>query len=285
MAAEANGTVLLYDANQASFTVARQDFKALSGAVAALDDNTFIVDHYILDASLVPVQTLETASGASSGFALAQGYGLRTTAPGASSPGVIQRVDLSSGMGISPTRMSEAPVLPVTTTTAHLRSARWFSARLSVRCRRPRLRRSARASCGRSSRFRTGNAIVSLTTSGFTVLSSQYDAAVAIPQINSIVSAADGSSLVAPGGLFSISGTNLAPINVASNQIPLPTALGDSCMTINGELVPMIFVSPCQINGQIPFDIQGDVDHDLAHARGREQQLSVQRAGPGPERV
>jgi uncharacterized protein (TIGR03437 family) len=102
-----------------------------------------------------------------------------------------------------------------------------------------------------------GNAIVSLSTTGFTVLPWKYDTALATPQINSIVSAADGASPVAPGGLFSISGSNLAPIKVASNQVPLPTTLGDSCMTINSELVPLIFVSPSEINGQIPFDILG----------------------------
>jgi uncharacterized protein (TIGR03437 family) len=258
MVAEADGTALLYDANQASFTAARQDFKALSGAVAALDDNTFVVDHYILNGSAVPVQTLETTSGGSSGFALAAGYGVRTTAPNASSPGVIQRVDMGAGMGISPTRMVEAPALPVTTSTSVPPQCQVVFGQ--TLCTEP----TTTTTTVGSGFMRTlvalpnGQAIVSLSTTGFTVLPWQYDAAVAIPQINAIVSAADGSASVAPGGLFSITGTNLAPINVASNQIPLPTALGDSCMTINGDLVPMIFVSPGQINGQIPFDVQGD---------------------------
>ena len=52
-------------------------------------------------------------------------------------------------------------------------------------------------------------------------------------------------------------GHHLSPTNVASGEIPLPTLLGDSCMTINGELVPMVFASPGQINGQIPFATQG----------------------------
>jgi uncharacterized protein (TIGR03437 family) len=257
MAAEADGTVLLWDANSASFTVARQDVTALSGAVAALNDNTFIVDHYILDGSLVPVETLETASGSSSGFAEAGGLGLRTTAPNASSPGVIQRVDLSSGQGINPTRTAEAPVLPVTTATSVPPQCQVvFGMTL---CTEPTTTTTTIGSGFMRSlvALPNGNAIVSLSTTGFTVLPWKYDTALATPQINSIVSAADGASPVAPGGLFSISGSNLAPIKVASNQVPLPTTLGDSCMTINSELVPLIFVSPSEINGQIPFDILG----------------------------
>ena len=230
-AASANGTVMLYDATADTFVAARQDATSLSGTLAALADNTFVVDHYVLNDSLVTVQTLETGSGNSSGFAMADGLGLRTTAPDAASPGVIQRVDLSTGTGIRPTRISEAPLLP-----ALLAGSAFLRGLVALP---------------------NGNAAVALTTSGFTVLPADYDAAVATPQIDSIVSAADQSSGVAPGGLFALGGSNLSPVNVATSEIPLPTALGDSCLTINGEFVPMIYVSSSQINGQIPFTVSG----------------------------
>jgi uncharacterized protein (TIGR03437 family) len=230
VAAEANGTALLYDANVDSFVSAVQPADKFSGTVAALSDETYVVDNLVLNQSLGLSQTLETASGLSSGFALVDGLGLRTTAPNSSSPGVVQRVDFESGMTIRPTRMVEAPLVIDPSTTGFVRTLAPLADQ---------------------------TAIVALTTSGFTVLPWQYDAAVANPQINSITSAADQSSAVAPGGLFTILGTNLSPTNAATNQIPLPTALGDSCMTVNGELVPMIFVSPTQINGQVPFTANG----------------------------
>jgi uncharacterized protein (TIGR03437 family) len=101
--------------------------------------------------------------------------------------------------------------------------------------------------------------IVALTTSGFTVLPWTYAASVAAPQITKVASAADGSSPVAPGGLVSIFGNQLNPTNLATSQIPLPTALANSCLTVNGQPMPLVFVSPTQINAQMPTEAVGAV--------------------------
>jgi uncharacterized protein (TIGR03437 family) len=104
---------------------------------------------------------------------------------------------------------------------------------------------------------RTG--IINLTVSGFTVLAWNYDASVAPPHINNVVNAADFSSSIAPGGLISVFGEQLSPVNLATKEVPLPTALADSCLTVNGLPVPVLFVSPGQVNAQIPFEMIGDV--------------------------
>jgi uncharacterized protein (TIGR03437 family) len=184
----------------------------------------------LLNSSLVPIARFETGTGNSSGFAFQDTAALRTTAPNSSAPGVIQRVNLIDGSGIKPTRMSEAPVLG-STGSAFTRSLAPLYSR---------------------------NFIVNLTTSGFTVLPSGYDAAVATPKILRVVSAADGSNSVAPGGLISIFGNDLSPTNLATKEIPVPTALGDSCLTVNGLPLPLIFVSPNQINAQLPFQTIGN---------------------------
>jgi uncharacterized protein (TIGR03437 family) len=101
------------------------------------------------------------------------------------------------------------------------------------------------------------SAVISLTVSGFTVLPWDYDAAVAPPQITSVVNAADGTTPVAPGGLISVYGQQMSPVNIATQEIPLPTALGESCLTVNGVAVPMLFVSAQQINGQLPTNVDG----------------------------
>jgi uncharacterized protein (TIGR03437 family) len=240
VAAQANGTALLYDANVDSFVAAVKPAEKFSGAVAALSDEIYVVDNMVFNQSLGLSRTLETSSGLSSGFALVDGLGLRTTAANSSSPGVIQRVDFASGMTRA-ARMVEAPLVIDPAGTGFVRSLAPLADQ---------------------------SAIVALTTSGFTVLPWQYDAAVANPQINSIASAADQSSAVASGGLFSIRGSNLSPTNAASSQIPLPTALGDSCLSINGELVPMIFVSPTQVNGQVPFTAGGPATMVLSTPTG-----------------
>ena len=91
------------------------------------------------------------------------------------------------------------------------------------------------------------------------MLSGNYDAPVAPPSISNIANAADGSRAVAPGGLVSIYGANMSASNVATSQMPLPTALGQSCLVANGILVPLLFVSNSQVNAQLPSRLNGNV--------------------------
>jgi uncharacterized protein (TIGR03437 family) len=86
---------------------------------------------------------------------------------------------------------------------------------------------------------------------------------VAPPQITKVVSAADGVSPAAPGGLISIYGSQLSPTNLATSEIPLPTALANSCVTIDGQPIPLIFVSPNQVNAEMPIEALGDVTVDV----------------------
>jgi uncharacterized protein (TIGR03437 family) len=60
---------------------------------------------------------------------------------------------------------------------------------------------------------------------------------------------------VAPGSLAAIFGANLAPGITIDTQVPLPTDLGQTSVTFNGEAAPLFFVSSGQINAQVPFDI------------------------------
>jgi uncharacterized protein (TIGR03437 family) len=59
--------------------------------------------------------------------------------------------------------------------------------------------------------------------------------------------------------LISLIGSNLSPVSQASSTTPLPTALGESCLTVNGVPVPMLFASGEQINAQIPYQVDGNV--------------------------
>jgi uncharacterized protein (TIGR03437 family) len=230
LGAMADGRTLLYDANQDLFVSARKgDFTALSGAIVAPADDTFIVGSNALDGSLVPLGMV-SETGTTSGFAMAGGLGLATSAQSASSPGVVERVDLSLlPYLVRPTFMTEAPLLADVMTSVFTRTLAALA---------------------------NGN-IISLSTSGFVALSSNYDVAMATPDITSVVSAADLTSPVAPGGLMTVLGTNLSLTNAASSTLPLPTALANSCLTVNGVLVPMIMISPTQINGQLPFEVSG----------------------------
>jgi uncharacterized protein (TIGR03437 family) len=290
LVASANGNVLLYDANSNSFVASRQDFNTLAGPYAASAYNQYLVGANLLDASLAPATALDTSTGNPSGFLFVNTSGMRTTSPGSSSAGIIQGVNLTTGGGIGPTRMVESPLLGTTvTTTAGTTCTTVTSGSTSTEtcvngttvtttictgsggtgsttqtCNTQTSTSQAATTIANSAFTRTlavmydQSAIISTTTSGLTVLPWTYAAAVAPPSISSVVSAADGSSPVAPGGLISIFGAQLNPTNLATTQIPVPTALGKSCVTVNGQPMPLIFVSPSQINAQMPFQAIGD---------------------------
>ena len=265
MAVEGDGSVLLYDAVQDTFTISRKDFTSLSGAYAASIFNQYVVGNNLLNSSLVPVKQLESSSGTSSGFVFVDDQGFRTTVPVAASTtaptpttpvtpatpttpttpvstgpstaaGIIQRLDLNNidNNITRATRMAEASLVG----TSGVDSSP-FSRTLAAMYNR--------------------NALLNLTVSGFTVLAWDYDASVAPPHIDKVVNAADFGSGLAPGGLISIFGQQLSPVNLATKELPVPTALGDSCLTVNGLPVPMLFVSPSQINAQLPFEAVGKV--------------------------
>jgi uncharacterized protein (TIGR03437 family) len=233
LVAGSDGRVYVYDASVDTFTVSRKDFTALGGAYAASAMDQFVVGNNLLDSSGVAVAQFESGTGSPSGFVFTGPLGIRTTAPNSASPGIVQRVNLSDGSSIRPTRMVEAPEM----TTVPATSA--FTRSLAI--------------------LPDYSMLISLTTSGITVLPFTYDASVAIPTINKVVSAADLSSAVAPGGLMAVLGTNLSGTNQATSEVPLPTIINDSCLTVNGQPVHMMFVSPGQVNAQMPALASGNV--------------------------
>ncbi len=272
LVAQADGTVYLYDATAGSFTVSRKDFTALAGPYAASAFNQYVVGNNLLNSSLVPVMQFESGTGTPSGFAFVNESGFRTNSPvpaaspssttttatsttpttgsgQSTSPGVIQRIamnDPSSSVS-NAAAMVEAPLIgttasPFTRTVAPLADQ---------------------------------SAIMNLTISGVTVLPWSYNAAVAPPNITSVVNAGDGGSDIAPGGLISVYGTQLSPVNMTTSEIPLPTALANSCLSVNGLPVPVLFVSPNQVNAQMPFQAIGDVTLILRTPGGQSDNFNL----------
>jgi uncharacterized protein (TIGR03437 family) len=59
----------------------------------------------------------------------------------------------------------------------------------------------------------------------------------------------------APGMLVTVRGTFLADSTLAAAQPPLPDHMAGTTVRVNGIAAPLLFVSPSQLNLQIPFDI------------------------------
>ena len=79
------------------------------------------------------------------------------------------------------------------------------------------------------------------------------------PAVNSggvVNSASYSAQGVAPGSIVSIFGKNLASQPGSSNSIPLSTALGNvTSVTFGGVAASLYFVSPLQINAQLPWNV------------------------------
>src|ERR1035437_9334723 len=80
-----------------------------------------------------------------------------------------------------------------------------------------------------------------------------------IPSINQggILSAAslaaDTVNVAAPGSLITIFGTNMATGNAQATSATLPLNLNGTVVQIGNSFAPLNFVSPTQINAQVPF--------------------------------
>ncbi len=74
----------------------------------------------------------------------------------------------------------------------------------------------------------------------------------------SVSNAASGeASVAAPGSLIAIKGVALTQTTATAQGFPLPLSLGNAAVTINGISAPLLYVSPGQINAQVPFEVGG----------------------------
>lgn len=70
-----------------------------------------------------------------------------------------------------------------------------------------------------------------------------------------IVIHASASAPVSPGSLADIYGTNLAEAPATTAGLPLGNTLGNVQVTVNGTPAPLYYVSPGQVDFQIPYSI------------------------------
>lgn len=88
------------------------------------------------------------------------------------------------------------------------------------------------------------------------------------------------------GCLVSIFGSRLSDATISATEVPLPKKLGNTVVTV-GDLdleAPLYFVSPNQINVQIPFEVLGDVvtlTVTTAEGKSRPYELTLVPTGPG----
>ena len=247
-----SGTVALYEAASDTFVASRKDLNSLGGAYAALSDDVFVVDTNVLDRALVLVGQLDATSGASSGVAPINGLGIRSTAPAGLIDGIVQRFDIHRLSPVRQVRTSELPTLAQTLSTLPVgqigETILPFTRTLAP--------------------LANQQSIVQVSTSGVMVLPWNFDALSGVPSIAAVANAADLTSAVAPGGLISITGKNFSASSASNNTPPIPTALGDVCLYVNAEALPLLMVSSSQITAQLPFDVAPSASMVLTSSGG-----------------
>jgi uncharacterized protein (TIGR03437 family) len=92
------------------------------------------------------------------------------------------------------------------------------------------------------------------------------------------------SSRVAPGSIIAIYGQSLAPSLEVGPVNPLAQSIADVTVTVNDMILPLLFVSPGQINAQIPWEL-GDGNYTIEiHSLGQPDvtgTFSIARNAPG----
>jgi len=89
---------------------------------------------------------------------------------------------------------------------------------------------------------------------------------------------------LAPGALISIFGINFSTALTQATELPLPTEMAGISVTVNGTRMPLVFVSPNQINAQLPYDLRsGEAKIRVTSAQGSsaEESVNIGAAAPG----
>jgi uncharacterized protein (TIGR03437 family) len=76
-----------------------------------------------------------------------------------------------------------------------------------------------------------------------------------VPLIGAVVNAASYTQAYAPGELVSVFGSSLASATQSASGVPLPSSMANVSATVNGMPAPLLYVSPTQVNLQIPYEL------------------------------
>jgi uncharacterized protein (TIGR03437 family) len=87
-----------------------------------------------------------------------------------------------------------------------------------------------------------------------TVSVTNVSAGSALPAIDGFANGASFKLTYAPGMTLSIFGSQLATSIAAASSVPLPISMGGVAITVNGVVAPLYYISPGQLNIQIPYE-------------------------------
>lgn len=241
------GNAYLWEAESRRLVITRDDFIPFGSGAAGVGAGPgyYVVNDKLLNESLVPIGEFpdDNQSQQMAGFAvLPDGTGVRSVRPTIQvDTGSIHQLDQSNPRIIrNPVRLAEPPPPPSEAFSFHRTLAALRDGRL-----------------------------VSTSSAGIVEIPADYTSSISIPRISAITNGADFTANVGTGGLVSIFGENLSAETAQANGTPLPTNLASTCVSANGATLPLMFVSPTQINAQMPFAVNGSANIIVSTQGGR----------------
>jgi len=106
----------------------------------------------------------------------------------------------------------------------------------------------------------------------------------ATPAISGLTNGASFSQNVAPGATLSVFGSDLSPTTKSATSVPLPLSTSGVAVLVNGVPAPLYYVSPKQLNVQIPYETAANSAAVLSvnnNGKVTTQSLQVSAAAPG----
>ncbi len=79
----------------------------------------------------------------------------------------------------------------------------------------------------------------------------------------------------APGGMMAVLGSRLTAESSGAAGIPLPTALGDTRLTLSGRTLPLLSAAEGRIDAVLPFDVPSGANLQLIAQRGNRLSVPV----------
>ncbi len=74
------------------------------------------------------------------------------------------------------------------------------------------------------------------------------------PSITALENGASFQPVFAPGMILTVFGSQLAATTETAGVVPLPTSMGSVAATVNGVAAPLFYISPGQLNIQLPYE-------------------------------
>jgi len=254
-----NGSAYLYDASVDDFVSTRSviptPIQGYYGPIAAgLSGQYYLVNGQVLNAALTPIGSGAGTTGPTGGGGLPSPTGPTVTprpvsAVAAAGTQSFARFStpVRASASVAPSDAGLVEIVDASTERT-IASANALEGPLTAAVGTARVNTSGRIMALDAA----GATAYVLTESGLSIIPISA-ATPAAPQLtgSAVVNAANFTSPVAPIGLISIFGKNLAATAAASST-PLPTVLGGTCVTVNNAPIPLLATTASQINAQLP---------------------------------